>query len=116
LNAAKDASASEALELRRRAAEQLLFSGHVDEGVSVLRTVLSSVGLKLAESPKKALLSLLFRRARFSIRGTKFKERTSDQISSEQLRRIDTCWSSALGLGTVDTIRAADFQTRHMLL
>jgi hypothetical protein len=30
--------------------------------------------------------------------------------------RIDTCWSLGFGLAIVDTIRGADFQTRHMLL
>src|SRR5690606_15385058 len=43
-------------------------------------------------------------------------ERHVSQISEEELLRIDACWSVALGLGLVDTIRAADFQTRHLLL
>ncbi len=116
LSAADETSVSEALELRRRAGEQLLFSGHVDEGIAVLRTVLSSVGLKLAETPTRALISLLLRRGQIRIRGTKFQERAIDQIANDQLRRIDTCWSAAVGLASVDTIRGADFQTRHLLL
>jgi eukaryotic-like serine/threonine-protein kinase len=30
--------------------------------------------------------------------------------------RIDTCWAVAQGLGMVDTIHAADFQARHLLM
>jgi hypothetical protein len=29
---------------------------------------------------------------------------------------IDTCWSAALAFSTVDTVRGADFETRHLIL
>ena len=32
------------------------------------------------------------------------------------LARVDAAWSAAIGLGNVDTIRGADFATRHLLL
>jgi serine/threonine protein kinase/tetratricopeptide (TPR) repeat protein len=110
------ANRAEQLEFRRRAAEQLLRSGHIDEGLSVLRTVLQTMGMKLAETPWRALLSLLMRRAYLKARGLKFRERDASQIAPEQLTRIDTCWSIAVGLGIVDVIRGADFQVRHLLL
>ena len=37
-------------------------------------------------------------------------------IPADSLLRIDTCWSVATGLALVDNIRAADFNTRHLLL
>jgi hypothetical protein len=46
----------------------------------------------------------------------RFHERDSTQISSDKLRRIDICWSVAVGLSVVDNVRAADFQTRNLLL
>ena len=52
-------SAREVVELKRRAAEQLLQSGHIDAGIAVVRDVLPRVGLRLAASPRRALLSLL---------------------------------------------------------
>jgi hypothetical protein len=114
--AAHQAMAAEQLELRRRAAEQLLRSGHLDEGFDMLRVVLDSIGMKLAPTPTRALLSTLARRAHVRLRGLTFRERDASQISPEALVRIDACWSVAMGLGIVDNVRGADFQARHLLL
>jgi len=111
-------SPAEKLELRRRAAEQLLMSGRIDEGLAVMRTVLDSVGMKMPETPRRALVSLLVNRARVRLRGggLRVKLRPASEIAPALLARIDTCWSTAMGLAIVDTIRGADFQTRHILL
>ncbi len=114
--AATKAEANQALELQRRAAEQLLVGGHINEGLDVLRGVLAVVGFKLAPNQQRALLSLLRQRAQLRLRGFKFTERASSAISKDELLRIDTCWAVASGLGLVNTLRAYDFQTRHLLL
>jgi ABC-type arginine transport system ATPase subunit len=116
LAAADRAQSTENLELQRRAAEQLLQSGHVDEGLSVLRRVLDRVGMRFPITPRGALLSLLLRRAQLWIRGLEFRERTAAEIPADDLIRIDTCWSVSNSLGLIDTIRGSDFQTRHLLL
>jgi serine/threonine protein kinase len=116
LSAALGTKAAEELELWRRAAEQLLRSGHLDEGHETIRAVLSKMGMKLAASPRRALLSMFMRRAAVRLRGLRFRERDASQISAETLMRIDACWSVAMGLGIVDHVRGADFQARHMLL
>jgi eukaryotic-like serine/threonine-protein kinase len=117
LAAANDAaSASAALELRRHAAEQFLVGGHVDRGLDTIASVLSAVGLRLAGGPKRALLSLLVRRAELLVRGLSFEQRSEREIGEETLTRIDTCWAVATGLAVIDNIRAADFQTRHLLM
>ncbi len=114
--AAVGAGTAESVELRRRAAEQLLWSGHVDRGLAAIREVLKAVGMKLAEGPKRALLLLILRRAWISIRGLGFHERDASQVSAEELMRIDVCWTVAAGLGLIDTIRGYDFQARQLLL
>src|SRR5262249_16803690 len=116
LEAARNIDQSRALDLQRRAAEQLLMGGHIEEGLKVLQTVLGAVGYKLATGPKRALLSLLIRRLHLRLRGIKFVKRDLSEIPKEQILRIDICWAVAAGLGNVDPIRAADFQTRHLLL
>src|SRR5205823_14097880 len=37
-------------------------------------------------------------------------------ISPDELIKIDTCWSAAIGLALVDSMRGFDFQSRHLLL
>ena len=116
LEAAAAAPPSAALELRRRAAEQLLRSGYLDEGYRVVHDVLDAMGMKLASSPATALASLLWRRLRIRMRGLHFTPRDASEIAPEALVRVDACWSVATALGVVDTIRGADFQGRHLLL
>jgi hypothetical protein len=116
LGAADDVTGAEKLELQRRAAAQFLVSGHIDQGLAVIRGVLHAVGMKLAPATWRAALSLLMGRARVRMRGLTFRDREASQVPAEELQRIDTCWSVAQGLGMVDTIHAADFQARHLLL
>jgi serine/threonine protein kinase len=116
LMAAQAASAAEGIELQRRAAEQLVRTGHIDQGIPLLRSVLGKVGLRYPETSLGSLLSFVFHRLRIRLRGLKFRERDASQIAPEQLTRIDTCWSVSMGLAMIDTIRGRDFQTRHLLL
>jgi eukaryotic-like serine/threonine-protein kinase len=116
LAAADGALAAEQLELRRRAAEQLLRSGRIDEGLDALGGVLEALNMTMPVSPAHALLSLLMGRARIRMRGLAFRERDSSQLSKAELVRVDACFSVATVIGVVDTIRGADFQARHVLL
>jgi hypothetical protein len=116
LTAASYAKPSEAPVVRRRAADQLLRSGHIDEGVEIMRGVLAEQGWSLSPTPRRALLSLVARRAQLRLRGLGFRERDESRLPAAQLARIDACWSIAQGLSTIDFIRSADYQARHMLL
>ena len=116
LAAATPAPTAVALELRRRAAEQLLQSGYIDEGIRILDEVLREVGLKLAASPMQALMRVAAQRLHIKLRGLRFHERQDAQLSADVLMRVDICWSVATGLGIVDNIRAAEFQARHLRL
>ena len=116
LDAVSGAGAAETLELQRRAAEQLLRSGHVDEGLTVLKALLERIGMRLARSPWSAVLFLAFRMLQLRLRGLRFREREESQIAREELVRIDTCWSVSHTLSMADTVRAREFQIRHLLL
>ena len=105
-----------ALDLRRKAAEQLLRCGHIDEAMAALRTLLTAIGMDLPESSKRALAPLLFRRTQVRLRGLAFKERPEREIAAEDLLRIDTCWAVSTGLGLVDNIIGSYFQSRGLLL
>lgn len=116
LAAAITANEAEKLELQRRAAEQLLASGHVDRGVEAIETVLSALGMRLAATPTRALVMLVFLRMWLTIRlalARKLQLRDETATPANMLTRIDVCWSIGAGFAAVDTIRAAQFQTRN---
>lgn len=116
LTAAKNTNKEEKIELQRRAAEEMLVSGHMNEGLLLLDEVLNLVGLRLAKTRKHAFISLIYQRLKLKLRGLKFKATSADKIDRFELLKIDTCWSVALGLSSVDTIRGADFQALNLLL
>ncbi len=116
LSAAKGADAAQAIDLHRRAVQQFLISGHIEDGLRVLNTVLKKLGMPFPASPRSALFSLLARRAWLRLRGLRFKERDEGHIAPQELLRVDTCWSVAVGLAQVDMLRGAAFQAQHLLL
>jgi serine/threonine protein kinase/tetratricopeptide (TPR) repeat protein len=116
LRAADAAGGADARELQRRAALQLLSSGHVDDGLATLRTVLGAVGMKMPATPRRALWSLAWQRLRLRWRGLGFRRRDLRQIDAGELRRLETCRSAAVGLSMVDPLPGAYFQTGYLLL
>jgi hypothetical protein len=116
LEAAAGAGREEALELRRRAAEQLLISGHFIEGKKVLAAVLAECGLKLARSRRRALASLIARRAWLRVRGFGFRARPAVDVSAEDLIRVDTSWSASHALTVLDYIHGSEYGARNILL
>ncbi|MBI4421705.1 MAG: AAA family ATPase [Gemmatimonadetes bacterium] len=116
LRAAERSVVQDALEMERRAGEQLLISGHIREGVDVIGRVLHRVGLRLARSSRHALVLLLLRRLRLRLRGLRFREHSPAEIPPDQLARIDACWSVAEGLALIDPVQAYAFQSLLLLL
>jgi eukaryotic-like serine/threonine-protein kinase len=116
LSASGGASSADALELQRRAADQLLRSGHLDEGIPLMEAVLARIGLRWSDSRLRALLTFVFHRVLIRLRGLEYRERDSSQISPQELFRVDTCWTVTLGLLNVNPARAKGFGNRHLLL
>jgi tetratricopeptide (TPR) repeat protein len=116
LRAADTAGEADARELQRRAALQLLSSGHVDDGLAALRTVLDAVGMKMPGTPRRALCSLAWQRLRLRWRGFGFRRCDVRQVDAKELRRLEICRSAAVGLSMVDPLQGAYFQTRYLLL
>src|SRR5262249_53918810 len=114
LAAVEGGTAAETLELERRAAEQLLRSGHVERGLSVLNAVLARVGLRMPKTTHGAVALTLWRRLHLRLRGVGFRKRDVSQISAEALTRLDATWSASSLLGLSDIIRGKSFQHLHV--
>lgn len=116
LAALADVDPAEQPDIERRAAEQFLRFGHLEQGLEVLDRLLRRFGMQVASTPRRALISVIIRSGLMRLRGTRFKERHESQIDPKQLLQLDTCWSAAGGLGMADIIRGYDLQLRHLLL
>jgi len=114
--AAMGATAAEALDLKRRAAEQLLHCGHFEEGLTQVQQVLESVGLSYPKSPVYAVIAIVLFRAYLFFRGYSFRERDASDVSPRDLTRIEVCWSVSFSLAMLDPIRAQYFQNLQLAL
>ncbi|MGO9707718.1 MAG: serine/threonine-protein kinase PknK, partial [Polyangiaceae bacterium] len=92
----------QALDLRRRAAEQLLRSGHFDRGIDATRAVLAAIGMRLPRTLFGTLALLIYYRLRVRMRGMRVKARPAGETTAEEIARIDVCMSVGLTLSFVD--------------
>lgn len=116
LAAAEASKVAEALDLRRRAAEQLLQSGYVNEGLRTLKRFVRSVGLPAPAKgiwrlPRLAWARLRARRA--MARATLQRQDERRRLDLPAARRADVSWAVSTGLGFLDPVAAAEYASRH---
>lgn len=99
----------------RRAAEEWLKCGRIDEGVSALRGVLSGVGLRYPDSQAEALARAVVRILRIRRTEGQFVERAEQGISPAVLARVDASRAAGTGLMLVDPLRGYGFLARFLL-
>lgn len=110
------ATAEQTVELERRAAEQYLFSGHLERGRTLLRRVLAEVGLAMPQHQTRVLAEFLLRRAQVSLRGLSFEPQSAATLPESARLQIDVCWSVSVGFAMIDPLRGGIFQAIHLLL
>jgi len=103
----------DALELRRRAAEQLLRSGRMDDGLGVLDGVLRDAGLS-SVNRRWPIASLVVQRALLGVR--RWRGPAQRASTADQRRKLACTWSALAGLAMVSPLRAAEYQSRHLRL
>lgn len=109
-------SAAEVMDLKRRAAAQLLIAGQVEGGTAVLHEVLRAQGMSAPAGPRAVAWSLAGRRAWLRLRGLGYRERPADVLKPEALSRIDLCWSAGAALSLIDPVRGAELLSRGLAL
>ena len=113
--AARMSEPGEAIELERRAAEQLLISGHREEGLATLNRVLEHSGIA-GPTHGPALARLLAARVRLRLAGLKFEPRAAETIDPLVLRRVDACGVAARTLTVREPVMGAVFGAMHLRL
>jgi serine/threonine protein kinase len=114
LEASRGAPEDESFSLRRRACEQFLASGHIDEALDLLRPLMAEVGLPYHPTAARALMGMLGRSMQLSLRGTRFQERPESQIPPKLLKVADLALAAGKGVGSVDGVRGGYYSLRSV--
>ena len=117
LAAAEGATSELGFQCRRHAAHELLVSGHIHEGLAMLRSVLTETGDKIPTTIGAVKRQLVWRHFRIALRGTQFRARKSPDVrtSLDELR-IDMMRSASLGLSMVEPLTGAALQANAVLV
>jgi hypothetical protein len=109
LEAAADQRDLVSMDLRRRAAEELICSGHMEEGIRTLDAVFADAGIRTPRSPAAILASILFNRGVLAARGLRFTPRPAAEIDPRALFRVDL-------LGTAGSYSVSDHMRGHAFM
>jgi hypothetical protein len=115
LSATRGSAFADALAYKERATEQYLNHGHVEKGFAVLTDLVQEVGLRMPPQGSSAVVSLLAERIRLRVRGLTYRQ-PKNVPSDYALRQIDVCLLVGKGLGMIEPIRGALFQSRALRL
>ncbi|HLK36761.1 MAG TPA: protein kinase, partial [Polyangiaceae bacterium] len=116
VEAAASARGFERMELERAAAEQLLTSGHVDEGADALHRILRAAGMRGPRTIAGALLWGLAYRLALRVLGMRFRERDARDVARVDHVRIEALYAVVIGLSFVHVVYGMGVQARHLLL
>jgi hypothetical protein len=105
---AAETTGAESIDLRRKAAEQLVTCGHMSEGEALLRGVFKEVGLAIPSTPGRAIASLAFTQLRIRFMRFDFEPRASSDVSALARLRLDCQFSAVKSLsGNAPVVSAA---------
>jgi eukaryotic-like serine/threonine-protein kinase len=115
LRAAAGAPRSLAIDLKRRASEQFIRMGRVEDGVAIAADAMKELGISIP-GRKRAIASVLAQRLRIRLRGHKFTERSPSEIPPELLLKSDMTFSFATSMPLLNPLLGMYFHGMHMLL
>jgi hypothetical protein len=113
LDAAVGEDDDKSFQYRRAAAEQLLVSGHINEGLALLRECMAAIGEKFPDfdtARRKLIGNMVWLR----LRGTRYRERPANSGNLQDQIRLDLYRTASLGLSLVDAVPGALCQARAL--
>jgi tetratricopeptide (TPR) repeat protein len=101
LGARSDTRPEEVIQLKQHAAEQFIQTGHFQQGVAIIRSVLSDLDMPFPASRSHALRMATWLRLVSFVRSYRPKKRTSPPAEKD-LRRFDALWAAGARLAMID--------------
>jgi len=112
--AAQASQEEEAWRLKIKAMEQLLKTGHVDEGTRALSDIGAQIGLRIPRSEAGTMMRVLTLRLRTRLRSLRYTLSPEAAVRPDLLRKTDVCWSVASGAGFFLPMLGMLFQARGL--
>jgi hypothetical protein len=106
---------NDAFQMRRLSAEQLMRSGHLDEGFAAFTRLLRSVGFWMPSTPLQSIVAMIAIRLLIRLRGMKWQQRRGGDLVTGTIRKLDLLWSGASIFFVVNPVFGTYLQARHML-
>jgi eukaryotic-like serine/threonine-protein kinase len=116
LQAAVASPPEKAQPLRLRAGEQYLSTGHMEEGLGLMRQVLADTGLRYPESTARSVLWLLWLRLRVRLRPLQPRRALPAGLPPQGNQRLEATYVCSRALSYIDPLRAIVFSARYLLL
>ncbi len=110
------ADGDDRIELLWRAAEQLLYSGHVEKGFLLIEEVCGALGTSPPRLHGTALLTMLLGRVRVRLRGLRYQNRDrAVPLTPRQQLHLEVAWTASCALTLIDPISGGRSHSEHML-
>ncbi|MGC6415530.1 MAG: serine/threonine-protein kinase PknK [Bradymonadia bacterium] len=115
LEAAAKAEPDNALQLKLKAAINLMLSGSIHQSVDVLSEVMKNAGIPLPRTSQEAVPSLLAARKAIEERGLSTHLQLELPVKNDDRDYMDICWAAGISFGMIDYVRGADLHARGLL-
>jgi hypothetical protein len=116
LEASRCADGIERSELESAGAMQLLYSGRVRDGASLLRRSLASLGLRWPETLWSALFWRLVYRAWLKFIALRAVERRISEVPDRARARVEALYTASFGLMFIDPVLGDCMQSQHVVV
>ncbi|HEX4352637.1 MAG TPA: AAA family ATPase, partial [Polyangiales bacterium] len=114
LEAAEAARGAEQTHLRIWAAQHLLQSAHVDEGMRAARALLVELGVPLPQNSSLMIARLLWDRMNLRASGLNITAAPSGGGSTHARMQLDALWGLSMPVAWIDPLASALLSTRHL--
>jgi eukaryotic-like serine/threonine-protein kinase len=101
--------------LRRRAAEELLLAGQVDEGYAAMDALFAELGLSVPRTTAGVLTRVAWGRLALALQGRTLRER-AEPASDRELQRVDVLGSLTWASLVLEPLVGYALQTQHLRL
>jgi serine/threonine protein kinase len=116
LRAADCAAALDPFDLKRMAADQLMRSGFIDEGLELFDQLAQAIGVPRVRGPAAAVRGIVLSRIRTRLRLlTGPPQPAPTPVDSLELERLELLHTGGVILNIADPVLATFFQTQHIL-